>query len=131
MKIILRRNKKKRILIIDDEESFTQLVKLNLEASGKYEVMTENKGSLGLVATKQFKPDLILLDLIMPDMGGGELSGQLESDEETKNIPIVFLTAIMTKEEAEARGGIISGHQVIAKPITTEQLIDFIERNIG
>ena len=101
MKIILRRNKKKRILIIDDEESFTQLVKLNLEASGKYEVMTENKGSLGLVATKQFKPDLILLDLIMPDMGGGELSGQLESDEETKNIPIVFLTAIMTKEEAE------------------------------
>jgi len=122
--------RKKRILIIDDEESFTQLVKLNLEATGKYEVRAENKGSLGLVAAKQFKPDLILLDLIMPDMGGGEVSCQLKIDGDTKNIPIVYLTAVMTEEEVEARGGIISGLQVIAKPVTTEQLIDFIERNI-
>jgi len=131
MKVILRRRKKKRVLIIDDEESFTQLVKLNLEATGKYEVRAENKGSLGLVAAKQFKPDLILLDLIMPDMGGGEVSCQLKIDEDTKTIPIVYLTAVMTKEEVEARGGIVSGLQVIAKPVTTEQLIDFIERNIG
>ncbi len=123
--------RKKRILIIDDEESFTQLVKLNLEARGKYEVRAENKGPLGLIAAKQFKPDLILLDLIMPDMGGGEVSYQLKSDEETKTIPIVFITAIMTKDEAATRGGIISGHQVIAKPVTTEQLIDVIEINIG
>ncbi|MBU1206047.1 MAG: response regulator [Proteobacteria bacterium] len=75
-------------MIIDEEESFTQLVKLNLEASGKYEVRAGNEGSLGLIAAKQFKPDLILLDLIMPDMGGGELSYQLRSDEDTKTIPI-------------------------------------------
>lgn len=122
--------RKKRILIIDDEESFTQLVKLNLEATRKYEVKTENKGSLGLVAAKQFKPDLILLDLIMPDMGGGEVSCQLKIDGDTKNIPIVYLTAVMTKEEVEARGGIVSGLQVIAKPVTTEQLIDVIEKNL-
>ncbi len=122
---------KKRILIIDDEESFTRLVKLNLEATGKYIVRTENKGSLGLLAAKQFKPDLILLDLIMPDMGGGELSYQLKSDEDTKTIPIVFITAIMTKDEAVARGGIISDHQVIAKPVETEELIDVIEKNIS
>lgn len=122
---------KKRILIIDDEESFTRLVKLNLEATGKYIVRTENKGSLGLLAAKQFKPDLILLDLIMPDMGGGEVSYQLKSDEDTKTIPIVFITAIMTKDEAGARGGIISDHQVIAKPVGTEELIDVIEKNIS
>ncbi len=130
MKIITRK-KKKKVLIVDDEEGFTQLVKMNLEATGKYEVRAENKGSLGLVAAKQFKPDLILLDLVMPDMGGGEVSGQLKRDEETKNIPVVFLTAIMTEEEAATRGGVISGHQVIAKPVTTEQLIDVIEKTIG
>ena len=122
---------KKRILIIDDEEGFTHLVKLSLEATGKYEVRIENKGSLGHLAAKQFKPDLILLDLIMPDMGGGEVSYQLKSDEGTKTIPIVFITAIMTKDEAVARGGIISGHQVIAKPVGTEELIDVIKKSIG
>ncbi len=128
MKVILRR-RKKRILIIDDEESFSQLVKLNLEATGKYEVRTEEKGSLGLVAAKQFKPDLILLDLIMQDMGGGEVSCRLKIDEETKNIPIVYLTAVMTEEEVEARGGIVSGLQVVAKPVRTGDLINVIEKN--
>lgn len=122
---------KKRILLIDNEESFTRLVKLNLEATGKYDVRTENKGSLGPLAAKQFNPDLILLDLIMPDMGGGEVSYQLNSDEDTKTIPIVFITAIMTKDEAVARRGIISGHQVIVKPVETEELIDVIEKNIS
>ncbi len=121
----------KRVLIIDDEEVFTELVKMNPEATGRYEVRAENKGSLGLLAARQFKPDLILLDLIMPYMGGGEVSGQLESDEETKNIPIVFVTGIMTQPEAATRGGIISGHQAIAKPVTTEQLLNVIEKNIG
>lgn len=122
---------KKRVLIIDDEEGFTQLVKMNLEATGKYEVRTENKGSLGFVAAKQFKPDLIFLDLIMPDMGGGEVSYQLKSDEDTKTIPIVLITAFMAKDEAVALSGIIRGHQVIAKPVETEELIDVIEKNIS
>ena len=121
--------RKKKILIIDDEESFTELVKLNLEATGKYEVRTEEKGSLGLVAAKQFKPDLILLDLIMQDMGGGEVSCRLKIDEETKNIPIVYLTAVMTEEEVEARGGTISSLQVVAKPVRTGDLINVIEKN--
>ncbi|MBU1208868.1 MAG: response regulator [Proteobacteria bacterium] len=130
MKIIKRR-KNKRILIIDDEESITELVKMNLEATGKYEVRAENKGSLGLVAARQFRPDLILLDLAMPDMGGGEVSGQLKSNDDTKNIPIVFSTGIMTQHEAATRGGVISGHPVIVKPLGIKELIDVIEKNIG
>ncbi len=120
----------KRILIIDDEERFTEVLKLNLEATGKYKVRTENKGSLGLVAAKQFKPDLVLLDLIMPDMGGGEVSCQLKIDKDTNTIPIVYLTAVMTKEEVEARGGGVSGLQVVAKPVGIGELIDVIEKNI-
>ncbi|MCK9602954.1 MAG: response regulator [Candidatus Omnitrophica bacterium] len=121
---------KKKILIIDDEVDFTKVVKLNLEGTGKYEVRAENKGSLGLAVTKEFKPDLVLLDILMLDMEGSEVAYQLRSDEETKNIPIVFLTAVIRKKEAEENKGVIGGYPFIAKPVGIDELIEVIERNI-
>mgnify|MGYP001611435038 CR=1 FL=1 len=122
---------KKKILIIDDEVGFTQMVKLNLEATGEYVVRTENKGSGGLAAAKEFKPDLILLDIIMPDMPGGDVAFQLNNDKETEEIPIVLLTAIVKTEEVEAHKGIMGGLPIIAKPVTVKELIDCIEKNMG
>ena len=121
----------KRILIIDDEENFTQLVKLNLEDTGEYTVRTENRGALGFAAAKQFKPDLILLDILMPDTEGSEVAFQIKNDIETKDIPIVFLTAVAEKEEVKRSGGLIAGHPCVAKPISSEQLIAVIKKNIG
>ncbi|MFA5063094.1 MAG: response regulator [Candidatus Omnitrophota bacterium] len=121
---------RKRILVIDDEENFTKLIKWNLEKTGKYEIRVENSGLLGFSATKEFKPHLILLDISMPDMDGSEVAFQLKCDEDTKDIPIVFLTAVAKKEEVEANSGIIGGHPFIAKPVELEQLIDVIERNV-
>jgi CheY-like chemotaxis protein len=120
----------KKILIIDDEEYFTRMVKLNLEKTGKYEVKTENKGALGLAAAKEFKPDLILLDILMQDLEGGEVAKQIKNDKDTKGIPIVFLTAIATKEQVDASRGVIGGYPFIAKPVFEGELIDCIERNI-
>jgi len=119
-----------RILIIDDEENFTRLIKLNLERTGKYEVKTENKGSLGFIAAKEFKPALILLDVMMPDVDGGDVCNQLKNEGDTKNIPIVFLTAVVNEKEIKEKNGIIGGHPFIAKPVDTEELIDVIEKNI-
>jgi CheY-like chemotaxis protein len=121
---------KKRILIIDDEEDFTQLVKLNLEQTKRYEVWVENKGAEGLEAAKSFNPDLILLDIIMPDLEGSEVASRIKNDAETKDIPIVFLTAAATKEEVSSSGGIIGGHPFLAKPVSTQELIDCIDKNI-
>ena len=121
---------KKRILIIDDEKNFCRLVKMNLEETGKYEVKTESQGSCGLAVAKKFKPDLILLDLLMPDMPGEELASQIREDESVKDIPIVFLTAVATKEETTARGGIIGGHPFVAKPVSRDELITCVEENI-
>ena len=118
---------KKKILIIDDEKDFTQLVKLNLELTGKYEVRVENKSSLALSTAKQHKPDLILLDVIMPDIAGGEVAYQLKNDTNTKDIPIIFLTAAATKEEAGRGKG---EYPFVAKPASTEELIDCIEQNL-
>ncbi len=122
---------RKRILTIDDEVNFTKLLKLNLEQTGKYQVQTENRGAQGIVAAKAFKPDLILLDIVMPDMEGPDVAVQLKSDESVKDIPIVFLTAVVTKEEAGVQGETIGGHPFIAKTASLEDLIECIERNLS
>ncbi|MFH0797339.1 MAG: response regulator [Candidatus Omnitrophota bacterium] len=123
---------KKKILVIDDEKNFTQLVKLNLEETDKYEVKTENKGAQGLNAARVFQPDLILLDIVMPDMEGSDVAFQIKSDAQTRHIPIVFLTAIMRKEESDSLGGIKVGETycaALAKPVNIEELIACIEKN--
>ena len=122
--------KKKRILIVDDEEAFGQMVKLNLEETGEYEVRIELKGAQALAATRAFKPDLILLDIIMPDVDGGEICQRIQSDEGLKDIPIVFLTAIINEKELGSQGSIIGGHPFLAKPVSKKKLIDCIEKNI-
>ena len=114
---------KKKILVIDDEETFTEVVKFNLEETGKYEVIVENKGSQGFDAAKKFRPDLILLDIIMPDTVGDKVAFELKNSEDTKNIPVILLTEIVTKEEEAGAGGVLSGYRVMAKPIDLEKLI--------
>jgi len=122
---------KKRILLIDDETDFTKLIKRNLELTGRYEVRTENNGLLGLAAAKEFKPDLIFLDILMPDVDGGEVGYNLENDNETKDIPVIYLTAAVNKEEVEKSEGQIGGHPFIAKPVSADELINYIEERIG
>lgn len=117
----------KKILVIDDEPAITRLVKLNLERTGNYEVRTENHGSLAITAARQFKPDLILLDVIMPDMDGDEVSSQLRDAPDLADIKIVFLTAIVTRDETQA-GSLIGGYQFLAKPVLTKELIEMIEK---
>lgn len=121
---------KKKILVVDDEENFTKLVKLNLEYGGKYKVMTENRAKNAFSSIREFKPDLILLDVIMPDMDGGSIANQIKSDENLKDIPVVFLTAIVTKDEASSEENTIAGRPFLAKPVTKAQLIDCIEKNL-
>jgi DNA-binding response OmpR family regulator len=122
---------KKRILVVDDEPAITRMVKLNLERTGDYEVRTENQGSMTVSAAKEFKPDLIFLDIMMPDMDGDEVSALLKEDEELSNIPFIFMTAIVTKDETEAMGTNIGGNEFLAKPVKTDELIATIERVLG
>jgi two-component system OmpR family response regulator len=119
--------RKNKILIVDDEATITRLLKLNLEATGDYEVRAENEGLKTLAAAREFKPDLILLDVMMPDIDGGEVAAQLQSDRLLKNIPIIFLTAAVKKEELTASGGVIGGFPYIAKPLDMKGVLEQIE----
>jgi len=121
---------KKKILIVDDEKDFTAMIKLNLEQRGNYDVKTESKGTEALATARKFKPDLIFLDIIMPDMDGGKVLFQLKNDIMTKDIPVVFLTAIMTESEVASSDNIISGYPFLAKPVSVKKLIDCVKEHL-
>ena len=120
---------KKRILVVDDEASVTRTVKVNLERTGAYTVRTENRGTAVLAAARQFKPDLILLDVMMPDMDGGDVAAQIQADPDLQHVPVVFLTAIVSRKEVTEEGLESGGHLFIAKPVSLDALIRCIEEN--
>lgn len=121
------------VLVVDDEESFTYFVKLNLQNETRYDfkVTTANKGKEGLNIARTIKPDLILLDIMMPDMDGTDVAEKLLLDPRTKNIPIIFLTAVARKDEVEENEGMIGGREFIAKPVGKEELINRIEETLN
>jgi DNA-binding response OmpR family regulator len=122
--------KKHRILVVDDEISLTRLIKLNLEETGVYEVRVENWAAGAFAAAQEFKPDLILLDVMMPGMDGGALAARFQDSHMLRNIPIVFLTAAVKKEEVTSKGGMIGGFPYLAKPVDVQELRACIEANL-
>jgi len=117
---------KRRILIVDDEPDSTHLVKILLEKTGGYVVLEENDGAKAHQTAQNFRPDVILLDIMMPETDGGEVAAQIEADPELRSTPIIFLTALITKPEIKT-GLRIEGHRSLAKPINIPELISGIE----
>lgn len=117
------------ILIVDDNRDFTQTARRALERTGRYVVAEENNAGAAHQTAQRVKPDLILLDIAMPETDGGEVAARIQSDSTLHRIPIVFLTALVTKAEGKA-GLRIEGHPFLAKPITLDELIESIEENL-
>lgn len=122
---------KTRILIIDDEEDFCYFVKLNLEKTQEFEVLATTDAREGINLARMQKPDLVLLDICMPVMDGSEVASHLLEDERTKNIPIVFLTALVQKDEIKDESALIAGRIFIAKPIMPGELAAKIKEVLG
>lgn len=120
------KKRKPRILIVDDEEGFTRLTRLTLT---DYEIHEENRSARALETAQIFEPDLILLDVMMPEFDGGDVAAQIRADPKLKNVPIVFLTAIVTQKET-AQQAILGGYPFISKPVTPERLAKSIERHL-
>lgn len=106
------------------------MIKLNLEATGLYEVSEENRGAQGLAAAKEVCPDLVLLDIIMPDLDGMTVARNLKDDPATKDIPVVFLTVVVQKKETEGSCSVIGGYPFIAKPVNMEELVGCLGKYI-
>ena len=119
----------RRILIVDDQRDSTHLVKILLEKIGRYCVLEENDAAKAHQSARDFRPDLILLDIMMPYRDGGDVAAEIEADPGMQRTPIIFLTALVTKAEAKA-GFHIQGHPVVAKPVNISELIKRIEENL-
>jgi len=118
---------KRKILIIDDEVTFTKTGKLTLEKNESYEVCVENDPRMALATARKFCPDIVLLDMIMPEMNGGEVQRQFMADPVLKHIPVIFLTASVQQKEVDEHKGWIDGAFYVAKPVTAKTLMDIIE----
>jgi len=118
----------KRVLIVEDEEAVRELEKFILENAG-YEVMEAGDGLEGLTKVEFRKPDLILLDLMMPDVSGGRMFDEMRDHPSTKDIPIVVVTG---KPDAhEMFDDAIGEDNVIMKPFEADTLIQRIRTHIG
>jgi len=117
---------KRRILVVDDEENYAKLLKMHLEAIGKFEVYYENDGEKAHEAAIEYKPEVILLDIVMPKISGVEILSELKKDERTLYIPVIILTAIDTQELKE---NVFERYaeDFIAKPADAKVLISKIE----
>jgi CheY-like chemotaxis protein len=120
----------KRILIVDDEVGLTRLVQMTLEKTGAYAVRAVNHPHLAVAAALEFRPQLILLDIMMPGLDGTEVAIRLRATPELKTIPIVFLTAIVGRNETGPKVIVRGGEQFLAKPVTLETLVACIEKNL-
>ncbi|HEV2437030.1 MAG TPA: response regulator [Verrucomicrobiae bacterium] len=121
----------KKILVVDDEGGMTRMLKRNLEATNRYIVRAENSGAAALAAAREFRPDLILLDVMMPGVDGAEIAGKIREDKLLNQTPIVFLSAIVKKDEMPPTGGQIGGLTFLAKPVKLDDLITCIENQLG
>lgn len=111
---------KKKVLVVDDEENIVELIRMNLESSG-YEVIDAYTGMEAITKTNSLIPDLILLDLMLPDIDGLQLCQMLRLNEQTKDIPIIMITA-KSEESDKVKGLYMGADDYITKPFGIREL---------
>lgn len=116
----------KKVLIVDDESGFTRLLKLTLQKTGNFEVKEVNDGTQAWLTAREFQPDIIFLDVVMPAIDGGDVAQQIRADPSLAHVPIIFLTAIVSSKEG---GHEIGGFPFLAKPVSLETIVRCIEEH--
>jgi two-component system OmpR family response regulator len=119
--------KKKKILVVDDEAGFTRLLKLVLR---RYDIREVNDSKRALETAQAFQPDLILLDVVMPGIDGGNLAATIKADTRLKRVPIIFVTAVVSPREAGDSPKEIGGFPFLAKPVSPDALERCIEQHL-
>lgn len=113
-----------RVLVIDDEPEITDIVETFLSESG-YTVGVENGANKAIEAARTFQPDLILLDIMMPDLDGYSICNQIKSDPKLAHIPVIFLTG-KDRNDDMGRSFKVGGDMFIKKPFSCERLLEIV-----
>ncbi len=118
---------RKTILVVDDEQDVLFLLEKRLRAEG-YDVLTADNGLDAIRLIKSKHPDVIILDVVLPDVDGGAVASKLRGDPRTREIPIIFLTGLISKEEEQRYGQRVGNNITLSKPYDMEVLVEIIER---
>lgn len=122
----------KKVMVVDDEVGFTKLLKMNLEKTGDYEVQIENKSTRALDVAREFQPDVVLLDIVMPDMDGGDVAAQFQDDPMLRKVPVIMLTALVAEGETSSGSVAQAGTMnVLPKPVNMEILLACLTDALG
>ena len=121
-----------KLLVVDDEPDAVLILAKTLSARG-YEVTTAGRGQQAVMLARAEKPDLILLDILMPDMDGTQVVAALQEDPTTRDIPVIFLTCLITKKTQEigSRYHDAGRYVFMSKPYDLDNLLMEIDRLIG
>src|SRR3989338_3703488 len=119
-------SQKKKILVVDDEKDLSALVSLHMKMAG-FEVLTANNGEKALDLSREEKPDLIILDLMLPKIDGWQVCEQLRQNAATKDIPVIMLTA-RTQIEDKLKGFEAGADDYVTKPFSPRELVARVKR---
>jgi DNA-binding response OmpR family regulator len=120
---------KKKLLLVDDDA--TVLAYLGIKLGREFEVIPCDAARQALSLAREHSPHLILCDIDMPDMDGGDLSAALFADADTRHIPLVFLTALLTAEELRAKNDELAGRAAVSKHAPLEQILARIHASLA
>jgi CheY-like chemotaxis protein len=118
----------KKILVVDDEPDILKIMSLRLEKAG-YEVLGGRNGMEALDLARRMIPDLVILDVYLPDMNGDDLARVMKNDDKLKRIPIILISATAASVAQRAKDCGAEGH--IGKPFESEELLDAVKEILG
>ena len=119
----------KTILIVDDEPDVLTVLKKGLTGAG-FDVLTADNGSDALRITRDRHPDIVILDVLMPDIPGGSVGLTLQEDPTTKDIPIIFLSCTFSDRGTHKEGPLFAGHIRLAKPYDMDELLEAVKLHL-
>lgn len=104
-----------RVLLIDDDHDALALLKVRLENTGRFTVTTADTGARGIEIARDIEPDVIICDIYMPGIGGADVAAALSDDDVLRDVPLLFLSALVKPDEIRAHGGRIGGWPMASK----------------
>jgi CheY-like chemotaxis protein len=120
-----------KVLLVDDDPTVTSFVSYILESKGQYEVRSLNDPFRAVAAARDFRPDLLIMDISMPGKDGGEVAAEIAKDAQLVKVPIIFLSASVSKNDPQTVRNPKTGHIYLPKPVEPRDLMRCVENTLA
>jgi DNA-binding response OmpR family regulator len=122
---------KTKVLVVDDDIAASRLLAIGLEKTGSFQVVVENVATRAASTAHEFRPGVILLDVCMPGADGGDVAFRIHSDATLRSTPIIFLTSLVSGQEAATQSVLRGGYEFLSKPASITKVVECIDRHLS